>query len=315
MSLVLQAKRLAYRALSPLLPAKPHQPQRYQHWSIAIYRGSGPLDLRPDPQAGGPVLTAADIRRIRTRYIADPFLMREGNGWLLFFEMVNLDHGRGTLGLAHSDDSCTWRFVGEILREPFHLSYPFVFEWQGQHFMVPETSKAGAVRLYRAEHYPETWVHERNLIEAPYAADATPIFYQGRWWMFVEMGEQYRFDTLRLFHAEDLRGPWIEHPRSPIVVNDPLRARPGGRPVIWQGRLIRFAQAVQPVYGAALRAIEITTLNPEEYQEQELCGGPLYQGSGGGWNALGMHHLDPQPLADGTWIGAVDGCHWGLTQP
>jgi len=26
-----------------------------------------------------------------------------------------------------------------------------------------------------------------------------------------------------------------------------------------------------------------------------------------GWNAGGMHHVDPLPLADGRWLAAVDG--------
>ena len=312
MSLTLRAKRLAWRALKPFRRQRPQPPTRYQHWSIGIYTGPGPLELRPDPAAGGPVLTGPECRGTRTRYVADPFLMRQGDGWLLFFEMLNLDHGRGTIGLAHSHDGQTWQFVREILRERFHLSYPYVVEWDGERYMVPETNEAGAVRLYRATGFPEVWTYEQDLIKAPYAADATPVFYNGRWWMFVEMGQNYQFDTLRLFHADDLRGPWTEHPASPIITGDPLRARPGGRPFVHDGRLVRLAQAGRPVYGAALHAFAISELTAETYREEAIGAGPLFRGSGFGWNAIGMHHLDAHPLGDGRWIGAVDGCCWGM---
>lgn len=311
MSLTLRAKRIAKRALTPFLrrPAPPLQ--RYQHWSIGIAIADSPLDLAQAAMMGNPALTGADLQGVRARYVADPFLARDGEGWLIFFEMLNLDHGRGTIGLARSADGRRWEFVREVLREPFHLSYPLVIEWQGEHYMVPETNQAGAVRLYRAAHYPERWEYVQDLIQAPYAADATLFVHQGRWYMWVEMGSGHRFDTLRLFHADDLRGPWQEHPASPLITGDPLRARPGGRALTIDGRLIRLAQACQPVYGAALRAFEVAELSPERYAERELAQ-PLLAGSGFGWNALGMHHMDAQPLGNGRWIAAVDGCRWGL---
>ena len=40
--------------------------------------------------------------------------------------------------------------VSIVLAEPFHLSYPYVFEWQGSHYMIPESGAAKSVRLYRA---------------------------------------------------------------------------------------------------------------------------------------------------------------------
>jgi hypothetical protein len=311
MSLTLRAKRLVWRALAPLRGAPAPTLSRYQHWSIGIALSDSPLAIGAGALLGNPALTAADLHGVRARYVADPFLVRDRDGWLLFFEMLNLDHGRGTIGLARSDNGLRWQFVREVLREPFHLSYPCVIEWQGERFMIPETNQAGAVRLYRATHFPDEWVYERDLIQAPYAADATPIYHEGRWYLWVEMGSDFRFDTLRLFHADDLRGPWREHPASPLISGDPLRARPGGRPLIWEGRPVRFAQACEPVYGAALRAFTVTELTPERYAEVEIVP-PILAGSGFGWNALGMHHMDAQPLGNGRWIAAVDGCHWGL---
>lgn len=307
-NLTLRAKRLARRILGPLRPSRPIPVHTYQHWSIGIAQGDSPLSLRTSP---GPALTSGDITDIRALFVADPFLMQAGKGWDMFFELFNLDRGRGTIGLAHSDDGLNWQYAREVLIEPFHLSYPNIYTWDGQHYMVPETGAAGSVRLYRAARYPDGWVYERDLLQAPHAVDASPFEYGGQWWMFVDISEG-RCDTVHLFGAADLRGPWKEHPASPIVRGDPRRARPAGKPLLIDGRLIRLAQDCVPVYGAALRAFEVIELTPTSYREQELPESPLFAGTGYGWNALGMHHLDAHQLGSGSWIAAIDGCRTGI---
>lgn len=44
-----------------------------------------------------------------------------------------------------------------ILQEPYHLSYPMVFEWAGALYMIPETSENKSVNLYQAVSFPYQW--------------------------------------------------------------------------------------------------------------------------------------------------------------
>jgi hypothetical protein len=46
-----------------------------------------------------------------------------------------------------------------------HLSYPYSFTWKGHVYMVPESGQAGAVRLYRAERFPRSWVFVGTLVQ------------------------------------------------------------------------------------------------------------------------------------------------------
>ena len=124
--------------------------------------------------------------------------------------------------------------------------------------------------------------------------------------MFAETSAG-KHDTLRLYHADDLMGPWGEHPQSPLVTGDASRARPAGRVTTFHNRLYRFAQDCSRAYGDRVPAFEINELNALRYQEQEIPQSPILEGSGTGWNGRGMHHIDPQQVDEDSWIACVDG--------
>ena len=277
-------------------------------YSIGIYAGSQPWMVARDSRIRCPVLTAEDVTDVAASYVADPFLFRDRDCWWMFFEIWNWRKRQGEIGVASAiDPRGPWRYGRVVLAEDFHLSYPCVFESGGERYMVPESHDAGGVRLYRAKKFPYEWEHAATLLRGPYLADASPFEHGGRWWMFVDSSADKAHHTLRLFFSERLTGPWIEHPRSPVVEGDNRIARPAGRPKFAGGKLVRFAQVCMPEYGTAVRAFEITAMTTTAYAERALGDEPILGPSGAGWNASGMHHMDAHPLPDGKWIAAVDG--------
>lgn len=265
-------------------------------WSIAIYRGMSPLTLAPT----GVVITGSEVADLDAASVADPFLLRRDGRWFLFFEVIpRTNHRAGVIAFAESDDAVHWRYGGVVLREPFHLSYPRVFEWEGQVYMTPEN--AHGVRLYRCSRFPNDWTYAGDLLSIE-GADPTLFRFEGRWYLFLYNGP----DMLRLFVSDTLTGSYREHPASPIVVDD-ARARPAGRVIVHEGLPLRFAQVGRPIYGTAVRAFRVTDLTATSYREEEVIESPILTASGAGWNANGMHHIDAHRLEDGTWIGAVDG--------
>ena len=227
--------------------------------------------------------------------------------WYLFFEVLNQDSDRGEIGLALSDDGIHWEYSRIVLVEPFHLSYPHVFQWHDDYYMTPETLGAGCVSLYRATRFPTDWTRIAPILPVKYA-DPTIFRADGLFWMFgcVPVGNS---DTLRLYYAADLMTSWQEHPKSPIVEGDARIARPAGRVTLWDDRRIRFAQDCHTRYGDRVRAFEILELTPTAYREREVEESPvLCATTGQGWNRQRMHHMDPHPMTDGRWIACVDGC-------
>jgi hypothetical protein len=274
-------------------------------WSIGIYTGPTPLELTPAPEACNPVLTAAQVHDIPAAFVADPFLLHVQHTWHMFCEVMHAQWDRGVIGLATSPDGWRWRYEQVVLQEPFHLSYPYVFAWQGAYYMVPETLEAETIRLYRAEAFPHAWTCVGEVLTGQYA-DPSLFQADGRWWMFV-CTTPFEHDTLALYHADTPLGPWQPHPQNPLRQGDAQRARPGGRVTRLGDRLIRYAQDDAPYYGRQVRAFEITTLTTMHYAEHEIAASPILQPSGTGWNAKGMHHVDPHPLHATSWLASVDG--------
>ena len=274
-------------------------------WSIGLYTGADPLHLAAPLSIANPIMAREQVTDVRAAFVADPFLLPYRGEWHLFFEVLNHDRRTGEIGWASSRDATAWTYRGIILSEPFHLSYPCVFEHEGDVFMVPETLDAGSVRLYRADPFPTRWEPVAELIPGR-LADATPFRFDGRWWMFACPAPSSH-DALSLFCADTLQGHWREHPASPLMTGDKSRARPGGRVIAWDGRLYRVAQDCGPRYGSGVRVFEITCLTSDLYAERECTESPILGPTGKGWNGKGMHHVDAWPISPGRWIAAVDG--------
>lgn len=274
-------------------------------WSIGIYVGESPFCLAAAPGIINPVLTRNSVTDVPAKFVADPFMVRRDGVWHMFLEVLNRQTGLGQIGLATSDTAVDWVYRQIVLSEPFHLSYPYIFAWNNEYYMIPETYDPGTIRLYKADDFPTRWSFVRTLL-AERGADPSIFYFDNRWWMFL-CPAPYQHDSLRLYFAEDLMGPWIEHPASPIVEGDARKARPAGRVLVLADKIIRFAQNCVPAYGTQVRAFEISALTTRDYVETENQNSPILTASGKGWNETGMHHIDPHLLGEGQWLACVDG--------
>lgn len=273
---------------------------RSELWSIGIVRGEKPFELTVPEK---PILRARDITDTAARMVADPFAVQKNGQWFLFFEIDSITTRQGEIGLATSTDTTNWIYRQIVLDEPFHLSYPYVFEWDGVYYMIPETHQAGAIRLYRADPFPTHWTHLADLVQGSYH-DPSIVRYNGQWWIFACSGQN---ENMNIFYADQLTGPWQPHHKNPVITKDRTRARCGGRIREIDGKLIRFAQDCLDRYGHQLLGYRVTMLTPENYAEQSLEENPLLSPDGSGWNAHRMHQLDLYQTTTNNWIGFADG--------
>lgn len=297
------SKELAHENQNPLTADAAGRLRK--RWSIGIYTGDSPLRLCAPPEIRNPVLSFRDVSDIHASFVADPFMVVEDGIWHMFFEVMNEEADKGEIGLAVSGDGLAWEYRQIVLKESFHLSYPHVFKWEDDYYMIPETLAMNSIRLYRATHFPTRWSFIESLV-CGRCADPSIFRYDSRWWMFA-CAPVWKSDTLRLYYSDHLAASWQEHPRSPIVEGDARSARPGGRVILLDGKPVRFAQDCYERYGNQVRAFEITELTPTSYSEREAAASPMLCAASDGWNSSGMHHVDPHLTPEGRWIACVDG--------
>lgn len=271
-------------------------------WTIGIYTGPSPFQLSPPANVKNPVFTAAAVNDMDVDIVAHPFMVVTDSRYYLFFTAKDGKTDKGGIGLAESQNGFDWKYRRAVIQEPFVLSYPYVFKWRNDYYMIPEAHTETSVRLYKATEFPDKWEYEGDLLKGDHFISPTLVRYKDRWWLFTG---RHGNETLRLFYATDLKGPWTEHPQSPIVKKDLNTARPAGRPFVIDGTLYRLGQDCYPTYGNQVHAFRITDISPTTYSER-MIEAPLVQSSSKGWNAESMHHVDARQLGENSWIAAVD---------
>ena len=200
---------------------------------------------------------------------ADPFVIERNDRYYVFVEEMPIATEHGHISVLEIDRDGKWSTAKPVIKQPYHMSYPFLFEHDDELWMIPETGENRTVELYRCVEFPHEWKLETTLMENVRAADATLHYHEDRWWMFVSMGRKnlQNIDALHLFHAAKIQGPWVPHPENPIS-RDVRTARSGGRLFEAEGKLYRPAQDSSERYGGAIRINEVLELNEQTFREQ-----------------------------------------------
>lgn len=239
---------------------------RTDFWQVGILPiAVEDVDARALSAARGHITWLPDAGR--WRYLADPFGLVRGDALHVFVEAFDYRVKRATIerhefGLA----DMAWRGQATVLDKPFHLSFPQVFEHDGETWMVPESFQAGEIALYRAADASlNHWERECALLGGLPGADASLIEHEGRWWMFYTLvgagGRDQR--ELHVAHAPALVGPWTPLAGNPVRVSRD-GARPAGRPFVARdGVLTLPVQDSSTGYGGATRLLRFPVLTPE----------------------------------------------------
>ena len=255
---------------------------KHEQWQILFQPGGG---LPESMHRMKRLIPPAD------RLWADPFILEaEGRVWLFVEELIYRNQRAHISAMEYDPETQSFGPPEPVLVCDYHLSYPNVFEYDGQYWMIPESSENRQVELYTTDELPGPWKLHSVLMENTNAVDATLYQKDGRWWMFCGIAEVdggTTWDESFLFSTEDFRQPdWEPHPVSPIV-SDARRARPAGSVFMHNGMPVRPSQDCSRQYGYGLRLNEITELSSSSYQEREIG----YVTPDWSPDVYGVHHI------------------------
>ena len=239
--------------------------QKRVHWFMAVRKWDSTAELGGNMQLFKPVLAPPD------RFYADPFVFSSRGEDYVFFEDYRYHANKAVISCAKISESGALSEPIVVLDKPYHLSYPFLFEWQSSIYMIPESKANGTVEMYRAIDFPYKWELEKILMNNVLAVDATIFEHLGKFWLFANMALPgcSTHDELFLFHSDSPLGEWHAHPKNPIV-SDVCGARPAGKIFQEKGALIRPAQDCSVCYGYAISFNRIEVISETDYRESRI---------------------------------------------
>jgi len=234
-----------------------------EQWSLAYRFRTGPGDTN------NTLYRFKNLTPPKDRFWADPCAIKDSERYYVFIEEYLNRTGKGHISLFELDRKGVVSGPTTILERDYHLSYPFVFEWNGDYYMVPETAANKTIELYRSTAFPFEWKLEKVLMTGVRATDATLAEVDGTWWMFASLAEHSIPDELYLFSAPSPLGPWTPHARNPVK-SDVKGSRPAGGLFNWNGELYRPAQNSSGRYGYAISINRVTQLDQQGFREEQV---------------------------------------------
>jgi len=223
-------------------------------------------------------------------FLADPFgLWRDGR-LHVFAEAYDYRTRHGVIDWLQFNSDLALEARQTILREPWHLSYPFIVEDGEDIWMAPEAFRSGSLTLYRAAAFPNAWEAVGQFeLDTP-AIDPTIFQHGDLWWMaYSPTGNQAaKQGRLHLAFAERLTGPWTPHASNPVRENR-RGSRPGGTPFTRAGKLFLPVQDCSATYGGALRLLRIDEITPTRFAAE--LGPPIRAPASATPFVQGMHTL------------------------
>jgi hypothetical protein len=205
-------------------------------------------------------------------WVADPFIKAWDGRTCILAEEFDNRTGRAHIAAFEWREDAFHR-LGRALEEPFHLSFPFLFEHRGRLFMCPEAGASRQIRIYECEEYPMRWRHVATPMTDLSAVDSMIFEYEGRWWMLtnIDSAESGDRSELHAFWTDDpVTGDWRPHQANPVLFDSRV-SRNGGL-LRRDGRLYRVAQRYGfDRYGSEMSIREIVAISETTFEERHVA--------------------------------------------
>ena len=93
-------------------------------------------------------------------WYADPIMIEHAGKTCLFMESYDMRTRLGSIAVSVFGEDGKLSAPHLIIQEPYHMSFPMVFHWNGGLYMIPETSGNRSLNLYRCQGDITRWTLE-----------------------------------------------------------------------------------------------------------------------------------------------------------
>ena len=202
-------------------------------------------------------------------WCADPFLFEKDQATYIFMEIYDKLQQRGFIGYRKIDKEGKISKIYPCLDIGRHMSYPFIYEYNDEVYMIPECYKNNKLIVYRAEKFPDIWVEDQILLEDIKVCDSNIIKENENLYLLTMRmyGMPYQYDELSLYYMDG--GKWLPCRNNPVV-KGAEKARNGGAYFRYCDKLVRPAQNCVNSYGENLSFQAVKQISKEKYLEEEI---------------------------------------------
>ena len=238
--------------------------QRRRRWNVAYQYTDSWKDVV--------LRKSKTIKNPPKRYLADPFLFTLKENTVCFVEDYSYETQKGHIAAIELSKS-GYRMLGPVIKEDYHLSYPFIFEYENEIYMCPESTQNKSIDIYVCEEFPSKWKYKKRLMNDVSAADTNIFYMDSKWWLLTNIdssGTGEHCSELHIFYSDKpITENWIPHKNNPVIFDSKF-ARNGGL-IIDNKDIFRVFQKHEiGLYGASMGIAKIEILNEFEYKEKVL---------------------------------------------
>jgi hypothetical protein len=145
------------------------------------------------------------IENEKKKFLADPFLFKKNGEVFCFAEEYDFIKKKGyIICKKYSDQSLINKKI--IIKEKFHLSFPYIFEYKNNTYMCPETSEISEIRIYKCISFPYKWKFYKTIKKNIKAVDSMLFKKNNLWWLFTNIDRSLAGDfthDISIFYSKD----------------------------------------------------------------------------------------------------------------
>lgn len=192
-------------------------------------------------------------------WAADPFVFEYGDSVFVFAELYDYLRCRGIIGYCQIKDNQIGRWTPVII-ESYHLSFPFIWEKDGEIYLMPEASESGKLCLYKAIEFPRRWEKISDIRENVKLVDTIPVDDNKRYLLSYDV-DNHSHHKVVLIDTVNIENDYV-------VCEDVANVKRSAGGLLDNN--IRVAQNCTEAYGKGLIFYRYSFIK-DQYKEEEIC--------------------------------------------
>ena len=272
-----------------------------------FYNVSGPWEIGYDKMPANKIQLNINQKNIisskniisdtNSVFIADPFFIYKNDTIFLFVENQIKNDGANIDLFIIADSSIDHK--GTILDMETHISYPQVFFYNNDYYMLPETKRSNNLLLYKSDSFPYKWSISDTLMKNIRVKDPTIMIGENHHVIFTCNDDL----ELIMYCSDTIFSGWEECENYTKYFGNEVR--PAGRIFKVNDKIFIPMQNLKLGYGTSVSLFEIIIKDNSIKLIKEMSGFLAPQLGSQHFNSS-MHHIDIQEH-NGSYIYFYDG--------